>query len=109
MCALPNDTQIQLPADDPAVQAVSARYGASDAGPYRLKVRAASRGLRVVAVWQVLGCEARHVTHIRIRLDHRHGFEEMTLWYAAASADVLAQTVTRLIALPWVLDACFYP
>ncbi|MFP3558741.1 hypothetical protein SB861_50025 [Paraburkholderia sp. SIMBA_049] len=109
MCTSATDARIRLSPDDSAVQMVSARYGGPDAVPYRLKVRAASHCLRIVAVWQVLGGVARHTHHVRVRIDRRHGFEEMTLWYAAVSADVLAETVTRLIALPWVLDACFYP
>ncbi len=94
----PTDAHIRVAPDHGAVQVAS----------YRLMVRAASHCLRIVAVWQALGDEARHTGHVRVRIDHRHGFEEMTLSYAAVSADVLAQTVNRLIALPWVLDACFY-
>ncbi|MFP3566529.1 hypothetical protein [Paraburkholderia sp. SIMBA_030] len=109
MGAEPTDAQIRMSPDDPVIQVMSARHGARETAPYRLTVRAASHGLRIVAVWQALGRETRHADHVRVRIDRRHGFEEVTLTYVAVSADVLAETVNRLIALPWVLDACFYP
>jgi hypothetical protein len=89
---------------------MSDRYSAPvREGRYRLTVRATSGGLKVVAAWQALGCEARHADHVQFRVDHRHHFEEMTVAFATASPGVLAAIVDRPLALPWVLDACFYP
>jgi hypothetical protein len=110
MSAQPTNPQIGVPHDDPAVPEMSTRYsGHVRVRRYQLTVRAKSGGLKVVATWQILGCEARHADHIRFRVDHRHHFEEMTVAFATTSPDVLAAIVNRLIALPWVLDAYFYP
>ncbi len=110
MSAQPTNVQIEVPRDDPAVREMSTRYsGHVRAGRYQLTVRAKSGGLKVVAAWQTLGCDARHADHIRFRVDRRHHFEEMTVAFATASPEVLAAIVNRLIALPWVLDAYFYP
>ena len=104
------DEQIQVPPDHPALKGMTAR----DSTPvhhdrYRLTVRAKAGNLRVVAAWQVLGCEAPRADHVRIRVDRRHCYEEMTVTFAAVSADTLATMVRRLTALPWALDAYFYP
>jgi hypothetical protein len=110
MSAQPTNAHIEVPRDDPVVQQISAQYSAPVRdGRYRLTVRAKSGGLKVVATWQTLGCEARHADHIRFRVDRRHHFEEMTVAFATASPDGLTAIVSRLIALPWVLDAYFYP
>ena len=109
MCAASTDAQIEVPMDDPAVQSIPARYKAPvQAGRYRLTVRAGTGSLRIIAAWQALGCEACHASHVRIRIDRRHHFEEMTFTFAAVSPDTLVDMVGRLVRLPWVLDACFY-
>jgi len=95
---------------DLIVQSMSARYSTSvQTSRYRLTVRAKTGDLRIVAVWKVLGCEARHADHVRIRIDRRHHFEEMSVTFAAVPPDALIDMVGRLVKLPWVLDACFYP
>jgi hypothetical protein len=104
------DEQIEAAPDDRAVQGITTR----DSAPlqhdrYRLTVRAKAGNLRVVAAWQVLGCEAPQADHVRIRVDRRHSFEEMTITFAAVSPDTLATMVGRLVALPWALDAYFCP
>lgn len=104
------DEQIEVAPDDPAVNGMTAR----DSTPvqhdrYRLTVRAKAGNLRVVAAWQVLGGEAPQADHVRIRVDRRHGYEEMTMTFTAVSPDALAAMVGRLVALPWALDAYFYP
>jgi hypothetical protein len=110
MCAASTDAQIEVSRDDAAVQSLSARYSASgQTGRYRLTVRARTGDLRIVAAWQVLDHEARHADHVRIRIDHRHHFEEMTVTFVAVSPDTLIDMVGSLARLPWVLDACFYP
>lgn len=72
-------------------------------------VRAATACLRVVPVWQALGRHACKVVHIDITCDGSNGFEEMTISFADVSPRVLVVLVKRLVALPWVLDAWFYP
>ncbi|SFU25988.1 hypothetical protein SAMN05192563_104511 [Paraburkholderia aspalathi] len=102
------DKQIEVSPDDPTMQVTSARTPVQ-CDRYRLTVRARAGNLRVVAAWQVLGCEAHHADHVRVRVDRRHGYEEMTITFAAVTSDTLAAMVDRLIALPWALDAYFYP
>ncbi|SOE63697.1 hypothetical protein SAMN05414139_02365 [Burkholderia sp. D7] len=110
MCAALTDAQIEVAMGDSTVQSLSGQYSASrQTGRYRLTVRARTGDLRIVAAWQVLGHEARHADHVRIRIDHRHHFEEMTVTFVAVSPDTLIAMVGRLVRLPWVLDACFYP
>jgi hypothetical protein len=104
------DEQIEVSPDDLIIQFVPAR----DSPPvqrdrYRLTVRAKAGNLRVVTAWQALGCEAHQADHVRVRVDRRHGYEEMTITFAGVSSDTLAAMVDRLIALPWALDAYFYP
>jgi hypothetical protein len=104
------DEQIEVSPDDPILQVMPAR----DSTPfqrdrYRLTVPAKAGNLRVVAAWQVLGCEAHQADHVRIRVDRRHCYEEMTITFAAVSPGTLAAMVGRLIASPWALDAYFYP
>ncbi|CAE6836985.1 hypothetical protein R75465_06530 [Paraburkholderia aspalathi] len=104
------DEQIEVSPDDPFMLAMSAQDSTHvQSDHYRLTVRAKAGNLRVVAAWQVLGCEAQHADHVRVRVDRRHGYEEMTITFAAVSPDTLAAMVDRLIALPWALDAYFYP
>jgi hypothetical protein len=109
MSTQPTNAQIEVSRDDPVIQAISVQYSTPvDNRRYRLTVRAKSGSLKVVAAWQALSCEACQADHIRFRVDRRHSFEEMTFAFATVSPDVLAAIVTRLIALPWVLDAYFY-
>ncbi|RKE24343.1 hypothetical protein B0G76_8226 [Paraburkholderia sp. BL23I1N1] len=104
------DGQIEVSPNDPIMQVMSDRDRAPvQCDRYRLTVRAKAGDLRVVAAWQVLGCEAHHADHVRVRVDRRHGYEEMTITFAAVSPHTLAAMVDRLIALPWALDAYFYP
>jgi hypothetical protein len=104
------DEQIAVPPDDPTMQVMPVGDSApAQCDRYRLTVRAKAGNLRVVAAWQVLGCEAHHADHVRVRVDRRHGYEEMTITFAAVSPDTLAAMVDSLIALPWALDAYFYP
>lgn len=104
------DEQIEASPDDPSMQVMPARDSAPvQCDRYRLTVRAKAGNLRVVAAWQVLGCEARQADHVRIRVDRRHCYEEMTITFASVSPDTLEAMVGRLIALPWALDAYFYP
>ncbi|CAG4909630.1 hypothetical protein [Paraburkholderia gardini] len=110
MSTQPTSAQIEVSRDDPVIQAISVPYSTPVCnGRYRLTVRARAGGLKVVATWQTLGCEACHADHVRFRIDRRHHFEEVTFAFASVSPDVLAAIVTRLIALPWVLDVYFYP
>lgn len=104
------DEQTEAPQDDPAAAGLTI----GDSTPlqhdrYRLTVRAKAGNLRVVAAWQVLGCEAPQADHVRIRVDRRHCYEEMTITFAAVAPDTLAAMVGRLVALPWALDAYFCP
>lgn len=104
------DEQMEVSPDDPIMEAMSARRRTPvQCDRYRLTVRAKTGNLRVVAAWQVLGCDAHHADHVRVRVDHRHGYEEMTVTFAGVSSDTLATMVDRLIGLPWALDAYFYP
>ncbi|MFM0226730.1 hypothetical protein [Paraburkholderia dipogonis] len=104
------DEQIEAAPDGPAAKALTARDGTPlQHDRYRLTVRAKAGNLRVVAAWQVLGCEAPQADHVRIRVDRRHGYEEMTITFVAVSPDTLAAMVGRLSALPWALDAYFCP
>jgi hypothetical protein len=75
----------------------------------RLKVRTATGQLRVVAVWQLLQSYPSSVEEVVFSFDRRNGYEEMTVSLAATSSSQLREIVARLVALPWVLDACFYP
>ncbi|WP_168794307.1 hypothetical protein [Paraburkholderia aromaticivorans] len=104
------DEQIEVSPDDPSMKGMT--VGNSTPGQhdrYRLTVRAKAGNLRVVAAWQVLGCEAPQADHVRIRVDRRHCYEEMSITFAAVSPDTLAAMVGRLVALPWALDAYFCP
>ncbi len=53
--------------------------------PYRLTVRAKAGDLRVIAAWQILGCEAHQADHVRIRVDSSRCDEEVTISFAAVS------------------------
>ncbi|REE19280.1 hypothetical protein B0G71_2358 [Paraburkholderia sp. BL27I4N3] len=104
------DEQVAVPPDDPAAKKMAAENSTADQRDrYRLTVRAKAGHLRVVAAWQVLGCEAPQADHVRIRVDRRHCYEEMTVTFTAVSPDTLAAMVGRLVALPWALDAYFCP
>lgn len=106
----PIDEQIEVPPDDPITQAMpELGHGPTQCDRYRLIVRAKAGNLRVVAAWQVLSCEARHTDHVRVRFDHRHGYKEMTITFATVPPDTLSDMGDRLIALPWAVDAYFYP
>ncbi|HEX7913982.1 MAG TPA: hypothetical protein VF534_38715 [Paraburkholderia sp.] len=102
--------QIEVSPDDPTMQSMPDRASTPvQCDRHRLTVRAKAGNLRIVAAWQILGCEARQADHVRIRVDRRHCYEEMTITFAAASPDTLAAMVGRLIALPWALDVYFLP
>ncbi|REG58379.1 hypothetical protein B0G80_1030 [Paraburkholderia sp. BL6669N2] len=104
------DEQGAVPPDDPAAKEMAVEDSTADQHDrYRLTVRAKAGHLRVVAAWQVLGCEAPQADHVRIRVDRRHCYEEMTVTFTAVSPDTLAAMVGRLVALPWALDAYFCP
>jgi hypothetical protein len=102
------DVQIDTPAADPATPSAQGSTSVKH-GRYRLTVRAETGNLRIVAIWQALGCKADRAEHVRTRVDRRHGFEEMTITFAAVPPDTLGDMVNRLIALPWTLDVYFYP
>jgi hypothetical protein len=104
------DEQIEAAPDDPSAQGTTAGDGTPvQHDRYRLTVRAKAGNLRVVAAWQILGCKAPLADHVRIRVDRRHGYEEMAITFVAVSPDTLAAMVGRLLALPWALDAHFCP
>ena len=104
------DEQIAVPPDEPATKDMAVGNGTpGQHDRYRLTVRAKAGDLRVVAAWQVLGCEAPQADHVRIRVDRRHCYEEMSVTFTAVSPDALAAIVGRLVALPWALDAYFCP
>jgi hypothetical protein len=77
--------------------------------PRCLAVRSRTEQLHVVALWQVLGRYAPHVMRTRVIMNRKMAVEELSLTFTAIPDEALVDIVSRLSALPWVLDAWFSP
>ena len=76
---------------------------------WSLSVRCRSGHLQVITLWQVIGCYASRVKRFRAATSPGAPYEEFTVTFMWIPESALVDMVTRLAALPWVLDAWFYP
>jgi len=74
-----------------------------------LSVRCRSGHLQVITLWQVIGRYAAHVKSFRAATSPGATYEELTVTFMWIPESALVDMVTRLAALPWVLDAWFVP
>jgi hypothetical protein len=76
--------------------------------PRCLAVRSRAEQLHIVALWQVLGQYAPRVVHTRVITKRKMAVEELSVTVVGIPDGALADMVSRLSTLPWVLDAWFH-
>ncbi|MFT0167624.1 hypothetical protein [Paraburkholderia mimosarum] len=76
---------------------------------WSLSVRCRSGHLQVITLWQVIGRYASRVKRFHAATSPGATYEEFTVTFMWIPESALVDMVTRLAALPWVLDAWFYP